>query len=373
MLLPAPAPVSMPEQPLAPYIWSRADCLAVIRRTYKHKQVGGVAEGAAASNPGPQRDKVYTFDHLKDVRAQLVWARPPYAGGGTMCVCVCVCVCVCACVRACVCACVCACVIMYVYKHAWYTPDQPLWNAGEVRGKIVAVMRGPRPPAPAVSYAVKIHHCQQAGAVGIVIVDYEDRYSTTPVTEDAPLYCREREKRVRSARWQEDVAAPKACQTLQDDQQPRNQQPRHKSADRGPMVRLSIPCYLARYTAAGALQEGAVHAMVLLRRQPTWLPPARRVGFVICEKQESRHCRLPPAQASALMQEFLQVRFSRTRKQRGRESESQGRREGGREREAGCVSERPKHMPICMQALLRCQNLCNRDGAQSASRRWHYC
>jgi len=73
----------------------------------------------------------------------------------------------------------------------WARPiyaDQPLWNADQVRGKIVAVMRGPRPPAPVVGYNVKIYYCQRAGAVGIVFVDYEDNFSRVPMCADLPIF-----------------------------------------------------------------------------------------------------------------------------------------------------------------------------------------
>jgi hypothetical protein len=48
--------------------------------------------------------------------------------------------------------------------------DQPLWNADEVRGKILLVMRGPPPPHEGTSYATKVYHAQKAGAVGVIIV-----------------------------------------------------------------------------------------------------------------------------------------------------------------------------------------------------------
>ena len=141
---------------------------------------------------------------------------------------------------------------------------------------------------------------------------------TTPATEDTPLYRRDREKRVRSTRWLEDIAAPKSCQTLQDDQQPRNQQPRHKSADRGPMVRLSIPYY-------------------------------------------RRHCRLSPAQVtSSLMQEFLQVRFSRTRKQRGRKGGREIARHNGRERDQNTCLHSCKH---CLDARIYATGMARRARA----------
>jgi hypothetical protein len=31
---------------------------------------------------------------------------------------------------------------------------------------------GPRAPAPACNYSVKLYHCQEAGAVGVVFVDW---------------------------------------------------------------------------------------------------------------------------------------------------------------------------------------------------------
>jgi hypothetical protein len=48
----------------------------------------------------------------------------------------------------CVCVCVCVCVAV----HA----DQPLWNSKECEGKIVAIMRGPRPPSSSCGYGIKV-------------------------------------------------------------------------------------------------------------------------------------------------------------------------------------------------------------------------
>ncbi len=53
--------------------------------------------------------------------------------------------------------------------------ELPLWNADEVRGKIVAVMRGPPPPHEGTPYAVKILHAQEAGAAGVIIVECDTR------------------------------------------------------------------------------------------------------------------------------------------------------------------------------------------------------
>ena len=34
--------------------------------------------------------------------------------------------------------------------------DQPLWNSKECEGKIVAIMRGPRPPSSSCGYGIKV-------------------------------------------------------------------------------------------------------------------------------------------------------------------------------------------------------------------------
>jgi len=82
------------EVPTPPFVWARADCLALVHVV--------PAQGT----------KTHNFSHLKRVTARLVWARPMHA-------------------------------------------DMPLWNASECRGKIVAIMRGPRKPAPPCGYSIK--------------------------------------------------------------------------------------------------------------------------------------------------------------------------------------------------------------------------
>ena len=64
--------------------------------------------------------------------------------------------------------------------------DVPLWNADEVRGKICMVMRGPRHPAPPVNYHEKIHHVQEAGAIGVIVFDWDikGRFNTLPRIEE---------------------------------------------------------------------------------------------------------------------------------------------------------------------------------------------
>jgi len=56
--------------------------------------------------------------------------------------------------------------------------------------QIVAVMRGPRPPAPACNYSVKLYYCQEAGAVGVIFVDWDPvgRFTVMPRLENGPIY-----------------------------------------------------------------------------------------------------------------------------------------------------------------------------------------
>ena len=110
---------TMVDMPMPQFAWSKADCVAIVK----------VLQVADKSDPSAPLKDVDDFTHIsKPVTARLVWARPIHA-------------------------------------------DQPLWNADEVRGKIVACLRGPRPPAKACSYNLKLYHAQNAGAVGVVVVD----------------------------------------------------------------------------------------------------------------------------------------------------------------------------------------------------------
>jgi len=63
-----------------------------------------------------------------------------------------------------------------IARCVWARPrhgDLPLWNAGEVQGNIVVMMRGPAEAIPTVSYALKLYNAQQAGAVGAVFIDWD--------------------------------------------------------------------------------------------------------------------------------------------------------------------------------------------------------
>jgi hypothetical protein len=47
--------------------------------------------------------------------------------------------------------------------------DQPLWNSKECEGKIVAIMRGPRPPSSSCGYGIKV----QKNAAACVVTKRE--------------------------------------------------------------------------------------------------------------------------------------------------------------------------------------------------------
>jgi len=74
--------------------------------------------------------------------------------------------------------------------------DVPLWNAEDVRGKIVAIMRGPGSgkeggdPGHAVPFAVKVYHAQVAGAVGVIFMDNNrnaSSFENLPRVDEGPL------------------------------------------------------------------------------------------------------------------------------------------------------------------------------------------
>ena len=60
-----------------------------------------------------------------------------------------------------------------IASFIWARPvhgDLPLWNAAQVRGKIVGMRRGPDTGTPA-SYGLKLHYAQQAGALAVIFVN----------------------------------------------------------------------------------------------------------------------------------------------------------------------------------------------------------
>ena len=145
----------------------------------------------------------------------------------------------------------------------------PLWNAHDVNGNIVAIMRGPSPPAPGVGYAVKLQHAQLAGAKAVVFVDYDtDATKFTQMPAVLPL-------------------------------------------PDGSEVEARIPTCLILAQHANFLQESANHEIIYYSGTPEGYNPGCQAGFVRIPAQE--RTRLHKQEAAALMAEFLDAR----RKEKG--------------------------------------------------------
>lgn len=140
----------------------------------------------------------------------------------------------------------------------------PLWNASEVNGKIVAIMRGPGPPASGVTYAVKLHHAQIAGAKAVVFVDYD---AETTTFKEMP-----------------------AVLPLSD----------------GSKVEARIPACLILAQHAAFLQEGVIHEIVYRSEILGAVQTGIQTGIVRIPVQE--RARLSKQDADALMAEFLIAR-----------------------------------------------------------------
>ena len=206
----------MPELPLPKLLWAKADCLGCVN---------------AVPGKGPES---HDYKHLEHgVTARLVWARPIFC-------------------------------------------DQPLWNAEECRGKIVACLRGPRSPAPSCNYSIKLFHAQNSGAAAVVFVDFENtsKFTTVPRVENGPIFLG------------------------------------------GPHLQVRIPCFLMLNSEAGALQEGALHTMMLSPSIPRHIPEGWKVGFIFCRKQEMKQHMSKDAE-NKLMTDF----FSQRRQERSEENE----------------------------------------------------
>jgi hypothetical protein len=140
----------------------------------------------------------------------------------------------------------------------------PLWNAPEVNGNIVAIMRGPGPPASGVPYAVKLQHAQLAGAKAVVFVDWDAE--TTTFTEMP------------------------AVLPLPD----------------GSKVEARIPACLILAHHAAFLQEGVIHEIVYHSEILGGCQAGIQTGMVRIPVQE--RARLSKQDADALMAEFLIAR-----------------------------------------------------------------
>jgi hypothetical protein len=140
----------------------------------------------------------------------------------------------------------------------------PLWNAPEVNGNIVAIMRGPGPPASGVTYAVKLHHAQIAGAKAVVFVDYD---AETTTFKEMP-----------------------AVLPLPD----------------GSKVEARVPACLILAQHAAFLQEGVIHEIVYRSEILGGYQAGIQTGVVRIPVQE--RARLSKQDADALMAEFLFAR-----------------------------------------------------------------
>ena len=202
---------------------TKAECVALT--------IGAPQPVAGTENPATGKPKLAgVFPNSADVKGTLVWARPPFA-------------------------------------------DMPLWNAEQVRGKIVAIVRGPAAPATAVSYGTKLHHAQQAGAKAVIFVDYDPngKFDAMPRIDEGIV-----QYGVRPTPPDVDVKA-----------------------------RIPSVLVLNRHTAT--LQEGAHHVLAFAPPGFPGIPYGWKVGFICVPPQESK-VGLSKATADALMQEFFNER-----------------------------------------------------------------
>jgi len=84
----------------------------------------------------------------------------------------------------------------------------------------------------------------------------------------------------------------------------------------GPSLTVNIPCFLTLYAYSGALQEGALHTMMVAPPNCAGVPEGWRIGFVFCRKQESKRG-MSKDKADELMQDF----FKQRRAERAEEQE----------------------------------------------------
>jgi hypothetical protein len=75
----------------------------------------------------------------------------------------------------------------------------------------------------------------------------------------------------------------------------------------GPWLTVNIPCFLTLYAYSGALQEGALHTMMVAPPNCAGVPEGWRIGFVFCRKQESKRG-MSKDKADELMQDFFKNR-----------------------------------------------------------------
>ncbi|KAJ1483953.1 hypothetical protein T484DRAFT_1798278 [Baffinella frigidus] len=136
-------PVVKVELPFPPYLPAQRDCVALSNGS---PWDDGKPAGKVCRDRGGAESRKYP--HIKDVTGKMVMACPPFG-------------------------------------------DVPLWNAEQVRGKMVvmmrgpscrgavasvrgkmvAIMRGPSSQKPSVPFHIKMFHAQNAGAIGVVFIN----------------------------------------------------------------------------------------------------------------------------------------------------------------------------------------------------------
>lgn len=159
------------------------------------------------------------------------------------------------------------------------------WNREDCRNAIVVVWRGPGDPDYLVSFALKIHHAQMAGAKAVVIIDGVSTnfdMANSPTAGNGPI---------------DYGIKPDPPETH---------------------IEIRIPAVMILREKAHLLREKVVHML-------HWLDPGTcaglpdpkkaRVGYVFIPKQESK-IGMEKSQAQALMAEF----FAERRKERSEET-----------------------------------------------------
>lgn len=160
--------------------------------------------------------------------------------------------------------------------------DMPLWNKEECRNAIVVMARGPASSDYKVSFSLKIHHAQMAGARAVVIVDGMSRSFDTempPEVQEGPV------------EW--------------------GIKPKPPDLE----INIRIPAVMILAERAHLLREKAIHVLHYLDPENcAGLPVGVRVGYVHIPKQESK-VGMEKTKAQTMMADF----FAERRKERSEE------------------------------------------------------
>jgi hypothetical protein len=143
-------------------------------------------------------------------------------------------------------------------------------------------MRGPAAPAPAVSYGLKVHHAQLAGAKAMIIVDYDPKgkFDAMPRVDEGVVGY---------------GVLPNPPNVF---------------------IKAEIPTVLILNRHASSVQEGAEHILAFAPPGFPGVPFGWKVGFVCVPPQESK-VGMSKSKADALMAEF----FAERKKERVEETQ----------------------------------------------------